>query len=250
MFCNVKRTKILYQQYFFSGRTIRSCSTSRYKPGLATDMLLQPRALSLKDRIMESPFHKKLEKGTLPIVCMRYFLEQDTQFLLKILSMLNSENGCFDESSRPIVSRLERGMLKDLLKMNSLKKAYDVKGSSQLESPFLDYINHLDRVINKKNKNIFIAGFMPCSWSFQEFMARKIEHDLSTHPYRLWLKDYGSKVCSQTLTDLMDEMNATGNTLSNKEKEMVKRIFIESLEYEVAIWKHCHEVGHRGSNLA
>ena len=192
----------------------------------------------------EHPFVKGLGDGTLPLEKFRFYMIQDTLYIVEFARAM--------AWTAPLLARVEDviAMLdaaKETFKIESmLKEQYfgqfgiDVEEAlrSQMAPTCMAYVDHLIRYTHGGSCAEALATILPCGWIYVEIghhftTGRTIPDD---HVYKSWLMTYAVPEFREMVNWWFSLLDEAAAGLTDAGKLHVQDIFLASCRYEWMFW--------------
>lgn len=197
------------------------------------------------------PFVKGIGDGTLDVDKFKYYMIQDYIYLLDYakvyaLGIVKADSEEVMQGFSSMVNSILNGEM-------SIHRSYMKRLGITLEEikntkaslDNISYTNYMLSVSHTGGLAEVSVSLLACMWSYLE-----IGRNLSKNPgatehefYGEWISGYISKdyeECTKWLIDLVDDL---GENISDKEKEKLIEIFINTSRYEYMFWEMSYNKG-------
>lgn len=192
------------------------------------------------------PFNTELKNGTLPIEKFKFYMEQDSLYLIDFARVLAFAAGKaenpehiiallkFAESAIVCESDLHNYYF-ETFKVNfkNLKK-------SKACSAYTDFLLH-----TAKNAPVveILAAVLPCFWYYRDLGLYIHENSHKNNPYIKWIETYSSEDfndATDRMIKLVDDVSADVDPNSSLGKRILL-LFKKSAEFEIEFWNDAYK---------
>ncbi len=197
------------------------------------------------------PFVKGIGDGTLEVDRFKYYMIQDYIYLLDYakvyaLGIVKADSEEVMHGFSSMVNNILNGEMSiHRSYMKRLLITQEEIKSTKASLDNISYTNYMLAVSQIGGLAEVSVSLLACMWSYLE-----IGRNLSKNPgatehefYGEWIRGYISKEyeeCTKWLIDLVDEL---GENISDKEKEKLIEIFINTSKYEYMFWEMSYNKG-------
>lgn len=197
------------------------------------------------------PFVQGIGDGTLEVDKFKYYMIQDYIYLLDYakvyaLGIVKADSEEVMQGFSSMVNNILNGEMSiHRSYMKRLGITQEEIRSTKTSLDNISYTNYMLAVSQIGGLAEVSVSLLACMWSYLE-----IGRNLSKNPgatkhefYGEWIRGYISKEyeeCTKWLVDLVDEL---GENISDKEKEKLIEIFINTSKYEYMFWEMSYNKG-------
>ncbi|HHJ09738.1 MAG TPA: thiaminase II [Bacteroidetes bacterium] len=186
-------------------------------------------------KILEHPFIKELGTGTLDINIFKYYIEQDSLYLVdyaRALSVLSAKSGNIE-----YILQFSQFAADTIIVERSLHDTYFKKYNLHLpreQNPacFM-YTRYLLSTCSLQNIETGVAALLPCFWVYREVSSHILNIAGKDNPFIDWIRAYSTGKFAAS-TDIMlqiTETIAAGASETVKNKMIEAFIMATRLEY-------------------
>ncbi len=201
-----------------------------------TDQVWQLTA-GIRAAIDALPFLQELRAGSLTNERFRYYLTQDSAYLLdygRALAAAAAQSSDSDdlvfwsEAARTAVM-VERSLHAD--------HGADLDGA-MMSPTCLAYTSYLTALTGRGDYPSLVAGLLPCFWVYQDVGARLAASvpDLESHPYRDWIAAYDDPVFAQATLQAKELVDRVAAASSPATTTRMSQAFVTATRYEWMFW--------------
>lgn len=183
--------------------------------------------------MVNHPFSRGLQNGTLNKKAFKHYLSQDILYLkddgkmMENLAKKAKENRKFFKQMSGEIVALEKVFEKRLLKKFGVKKA---KKKSKVIKKYTSYL-----LFNSLHEPFYvgIAAALPCFWLYSAVGLKIHKKSKTKNPYSPWIGFYKDKEVIKSVNDFINIVENVSLNLTKKEKSKMKKAFIKSSKYEL-----------------
>ena len=209
-----------------------------------TEQLKQAAAPILKAQL-EHPFVRGLADGTLAMEPFRYYMIQDTLYIVEYARAIVWAAALVPEAGRAM-AMLDSA--KETFEVEAaLKETYFGEFGVTLEETLRAetaptcqaYIDHLHRYTRNGTLTEALAAIIPCGWVYIEIgraltSGRTIPDD---HPYGSWLMTYTLPELVETVNWWFEMLEGAAAAVSDGERRAAGQVFQRACRYEWMFWE-------------
>jgi len=191
------------------------------------------------------PFVKGLADGTLDIDLFRFYMIQDTLYIVEYARTIALAATLITDVEE-VINMLETA--KETFKIETMLKTeyFDKLNITMKEAMQADltpttkaYVDHLMRYTRHGNLAEAMAAILPCGWIYVEIgrvftEGKKIEDN---HPYKSWLKTYAVPELRDMVNWWFDILDRAVEGMPAHMTDHVKDIFMKSCRFEWMFWE-------------
>lgn len=208
-------------------------------------------AKDLWNSYYEHPFVKGIGEGTLDVDKFKFYMIQDYIYLLDYakvyaLGVVKANTEEVMQGFSAMVNNILNGEMK--IHRSYMKRigitAEEVK-NTKASLTNISYTHYMLAVANNGTLAELTVSLLACMWSYLEIGRKlsKIPGSTEHEFYGEWIRGYISEEFrkdTQWVIDLVDELS---ENLSEREKERLKDIFINTSRYEYLFWDMAYNKG-------
>jgi len=208
---------------------------------------LREDAASIWDRILEHPFHKEMDDGTLPLEKFRFYAKQDYAYLIEFARCLGLAAAKAEdmETMRVFASLLEASLTVEIEMLEELCGRIGVSPIQMREAEpaptNVAYTRHLLHVAHSGTVGEIMAATLPCMWSYQE-IGERLEGGADHPIYSQW----GATYRSQEYADLVGMFKKLTDRFAEESgptvRDRMRSHFILSSRFEYMFWEMAHKM--------
>jgi thiaminase/transcriptional activator TenA len=193
----------------------------------------------------EHPFVKGLANGTLDRDAFRFYMIQDTLYIVEYARTVALAAVLIPDAEE-VISMLDTAketfQIEAMLKkqyFDSLDITMEEAMQAELTPTCKAYVDHLMHYTRHGNLAEAMAAILPCGWIYVEIgrfftEGKKIDEN---HPYKSWLETYAVPELKEMTDWWFDILNRAIEGLPSSMIEHVKDIFIKSCRFEWMFWE-------------
>ncbi len=195
------------------------------------------------DKVLEHPFVKELQDGTLSREVFQRFIVQDSLYLRdygQCLAMCGAladdrtESMFFCESSRRVVET-ERTMHTGILAALDIDAAH--LAAAQPSPTTTAYTNWERRACWGGKYHEAAGAVLPCFWFYADLGTHLIETGGSANPlYQGWIDNYSSEGFLASSQSALDVCARIGGELGERDRDAMIQAVVTSARYEWMFW--------------
>lgn len=192
--------------------------------------------------ILDHPFLKGLNDGSLPEPSFRFYVIQDALYLrdfARSLSMASARSPqdpwceMFAEHAKNALV-VERGLHEEFFKDWGLTQEA-VYGAPPAPTN-LAYTSYLLRVANASAFEELLGTLLPCYWIYWE-VGKLLEAKGSHNPlYQRWIETYASEDYATVVRQVLEVMDQVVSDLPESRKAPIRNHFLTTSRYEWMFW--------------
>ena len=200
---------------------------------------LRAEADQIWKRILDNPFLKEVQEGTLPLEKFRFYLAQDFLYLegfgrtvaLALAKAPDSRN--LELLSHRVMTPVERPLHQKLLALVGLTVS-EVEQSAHAPTN-LAYINHMVKTAALGGLGVTAAALLPCPWSYHEIGSRlePVEHPV----YSQWVSAYNEGLLEVSTAAWRGFLDQEAEEAGPRERQAMREAFLTSCRYEYMFWQ-------------
>jgi thiaminase/transcriptional activator TenA len=193
----------------------------------------------------DHPFVKGLAEGTLPIDKFRYYMIQDSLYIVDYARAMAWVAPLMKEV-KDIMAMLEaakqsfqiEAMLKEQY-FNQFGITMEEALKTELAPTCKAYIDHLIRFTRMGTLAEGMAAILPCGWIYIEIGYKfTTEKEISEdHPYKSWLMTYAVPEFRDMVNWWFDILDGAVKGYPEYELDHIEDIFLKSCRYEWMFWE-------------
>ena len=204
-------------------------------------------AQPLLEEQFSHPFVTGLADGSLPAELFKYYLIQDTLYIVdyaRAMAWLAPLMPSTQDMMSMLEATRESLMIETLLKEQYFDRfgiSQDEVKHSEMAPTCKAYVAYLFRHTRSGDLTAGLCALLPCNWIYieigQKFTERKAIPE--SNPYKSWLQTYTDPAFVTLVEwwfDLLDRQTKTSN---QRAKEKLETIFITSSRFEHRFWEMC-----------
>jgi thiaminase (transcriptional activator TenA) len=192
-------------------------------------------SLAVYAAILKHPFLTGLNDGRLLQERFRFYLEQDSLYLVafaEALSVLASKAPRVDW-----MSTLNQHAL-DCVKTE--KQLHDAilrgSASTQMAPTNYAYTNHLLATVHRKSFGEGLAALLPCYWIYWEVGKELKKRGSKNADYQKWIDQYADASYGKTVETVLGMMDTEAGVLSPAQRRACVDLFLTGSRYEYQFW--------------
>jgi thiaminase/transcriptional activator TenA len=193
----------------------------------------------------QHPFVQGLGDGTLPMDKFRYYMIQDSLYIVEYARAMTWVAPLLPDDNE-IVAMLDAA--KESFKIEFMMKEqyfkqFDIRMEDALRTELAPtckaYVDHLIRYTRTGTLAEGMAAILPCGWVYIEIgkkftEGREIPAD---HPYKAWLETYAIPEFQEMVNWWFAVLDKAVDEQPNRELKRIQDIFIKSCRYEWMFWE-------------
>ncbi|MDP6371086.1 MAG: thiaminase II [Vicinamibacterales bacterium] len=199
------------------------------------------------DAILEHPFLRGMQDGSLPLDTFTFYIVQDARYLgvfaeaLKAAATKAPDPAWARQLSADAQSSLaeERRLHEQVFSTHGMS---DVEAASIASAPSaVAYANHLLATAHTGSFEEAIAALLPCYWIYWE-VGKSLQAEGSPNAtYQAWIDAYVSPDYAEAVRAIVDMVNATSAGADVETRERMHERFRRSSRYEWMFWDAAYQ---------
>ncbi|WP_282630437.1 thiaminase II [Empedobacter sedimenti] len=196
--------------------------------------------------ILNMPFIKELENGTLPIEKFQFYMLQDAKYLEHFGRVL-AAIGAKSVDNQQAIDFFEFGK-NALIVERALHESYfqdfgltqNVK--IEIEPVCHHYSHFLKSTVAFDPIEVALAAVLPCFWIYKEVGDEIIKNQSKeNNPYQKWIETYSGDEFGEGVKKAKDYINKAAEETTDKIKDQMLEAFVKASELEYQFWKAAYE---------
>jgi thiaminase/transcriptional activator TenA len=193
----------------------------------------------------EHPFVKGLADGTLDLDLFRYYMIQDTLYIVeyaRTIALAATLIPEVDEVINMLETAKETFQIEAMLKKQYFEQ-FDISMEEAMQAELAPtckaYVDHLMRHTRHGSLAEAMAAILPCGWIYVEIGRMFTEGKTldNKHPYKSWLETYAVPELRDMVNWWFAILDSAVEGLSKKTTAQVQEIFIKSCRFEWMFWE-------------
>ena len=206
--------------------------------------LLKGSAGQILEAQFNHPFVKGLGDGSLPMDRFRYYMIQDSLYIVeyaRALAWVAPLIPDVNEAMRMLDSAKETFMVEAQLKEQYFEKFGVTMEDALRAEPAPTckaYVDHLLRYTRNGTLAEGMAAVIPCGWIYVE-IGRALTSGPEIpdhHPYKTWLMTYALPELRETVDWWFDLLDQAAARIPESERNEIEEVFLKSCRYEWMFW--------------
>jgi thiaminase/transcriptional activator TenA len=190
------------------------------------------------------PFVKSLADGTLDIDIFRFYMIQDTLYIVeyaRTIALAATLMPDVNEVINMLDTAKETFKIEAMLKeeyFDRLNISMHEALQAELSPTCKSYVDHLIRYTRHGNLSEAMAAILPCGWVYVEIGRVFTEGQTidENHPYKSWLDTYAVPELRDMVNWWFDILDRAVDGLPEHMTDHVKDVFLKSCRYEWMFW--------------
>jgi len=188
--------------------------------------------------IIEHPFNKELEKGTLEKEKFQFYVSQDIVYIgeySRALAVLASK-APDHKGVREFISFAKEGLDIERALHAELTKTFRVTKASEIALSTESYANFLLSTSTFRNFSEGVSALLPCFWVYNEVAVNIFKNAEKNNPYNSWIQTYSGAEFDETTNRMKEIVAELSEEANKKERKKMKESFMRSAKYEWYFW--------------
>jgi thiaminase/transcriptional activator TenA len=188
--------------------------------------------------IIQHPFNKELENGTLEQDKFQFYVSQDIVYIgeySRALAVLASK-APDHEGVREFINFAKEGLDIERELHEELSKTFRVKKASEIALSTESYASFLLSTTAFKDFTEGVSALLPCFWVYNQVAINIYKNSKEDNPYNPWIQTYSGAEFDETTKRMKEIVSELSEEASEKEKRKMKESFIRSTKYEWYFW--------------
>lgn len=192
--------------------------------------------------ILEHPFLREMQDGTLGREVFAAYLIQDAHYLNTFARALHvmADKAPRAEWARRLRADADASLAEERRLHDRLLKAYgvdaDAVAAMEPSADAFAYANYLVATAHDRPFGEAVAALMPCYWIYWEVGKALVGRGSPDPVYRAWITAYASPGYGDSVMSYLDIANAVAAAASVTEREAMKSHFRRASRYEWMFW--------------
>ena len=198
--------------------------------------------LPLHQTILNMPFNRELQAGTLAEARFKHYMIQDAHYLegfARALSLASSKGHRADH-----IVQFAAAAQTAILVERSLHQEYFVHFGVSAEafatsepSPVCDhYVSYLLRVAALEPFEVVLAALLPCFWVYREVGKHIHQHASTPNPFQAWIDTYAGAEFEQAVQRVIAVVDEVATQASARTIAAMHQAFTRATQLEWMFW--------------
>ncbi|UOF93778.1 MAG: thiaminase II [Bordetella sp.] len=204
------------------------------------------RNIQLFETMCNMPFNKELANGRLRQETFKYYILQDSHYLIS-LSRTLAIVAAKAENTDEIVQFLEASKSAILLEyslhkifLKELKINENEVSDIPISSACHHYSHFLISTAFSASYPIIIAALLPCFWIYSEIGLHIYKNAKKTNPYMKWIKTYAGKEFQLIVKFIIQIIDKIGKNCDKSTINQMHAAYNDSMKLEWIFWNSAY----------
>ena len=197
---------------------------------------------NIYDAILDHPFLREMQDGSLDREIFGAYLVQDAHFLRGFAQALRitASKAPKSEWAQFLQKDADAALIEELHLHDSVLGTYEISpeevAQTELSPAAFAYVNYLLTTAHERPFSEAIAALLPCYWLYWEIGKALAEHGSPEPAYQQWIDTYASQSYGSTVTTILAIANETANQADSKMRLAMRKRFHLGSRYEWMFW--------------
>jgi len=197
---------------------------------------------NIYDAILNHPFLKEMQDGSLDREIFGAYLVQDAHFLRGFAQALRitASKAPKSEWAQFLQKDADTAMTEERRLHDSVLGTYGISSEevaqTELSPAAFAYVNYLLTTAHERPFSEAIAALLPCYWLYWEIGKALAEHGSPEPTYQQWIDTYSSKSYGSTVETILAMTDETANQEDQKTRLAMQKHFSLGSRYEWMFW--------------
>lgn len=202
----------------------------------------------LMDKILDLPFNRELAAGTLNAERFRFYVIQDSLYLIsysRALSLAAARAPDANAMLRFAKSAQEAIEVERILHAGFLEQfgVSDEDLGNATKSPTCEaYTNFILSTATTQSYEELVTAVLPCFWIYWHVGTTIARDAAADNPYAPWIKTYSDEAFASAVKAVIRVTDEAADAASPVLRERMRAIFIRSSVYEWMFWDSAHKM--------
>ena len=192
----------------------------------------------LYDKIISHPFNVELAQGTLDVAKFKYYVQQDSLYLLDYSRALALVGAKAPTSNRvnDFLAFAKDGMWVEEQLHQTFFKQFSITPAEDKQPGCFAYTNFLLAECAAKPYEVGVASLLPCFWIYREVGMNIVTKSVPNNPFQDWINTYSGDEFRISVTKAIEIVDEAADSASTKMKEEMTKSFMTSTKLEWIFW--------------
>ncbi|MBW2962841.1 thiaminase II [Mesonia aestuariivivens] len=196
-------------------------------------------------KIIEMPFIKELQNGTLPMEKFQFYMGQDSFYLenfSRSLALIGARAESIDHAL-DFIRFAEGGIVVEKALHDSYFQEFGLTDRGNIEPTTHHYLNFLKSSAALDQVEVAMAAVLPCFWIYKEvgdyIYANKINEN---NPYQKWIDTYAGEEFEESVVKAIEICDAVAEKSTEAQQEKMTQAFIAATKLEYMFWESAYQL--------
>ena len=195
--------------------------------------------------IIEMPFIKELQNGTLPLEKFQFYMGQDSFYLenfARSLALIGARAERIDHAL-DYIRFAEGAIVVEKALHDSYFQEFGLENRGKIEPTTHHYINFLKSTAALDQVEIAMAAVLPCFWIYQEVGDYIYKNQLAEkNPYQKWIDTYAGEEFGELVTKAKKICDVVAENCTATQQKRMTQAFIAGSRLEFMFWNSAYQL--------
>lgn len=195
-------------------------------------------------KILALPFNVELMKGTLQEEKFKFYIQQDSLYLVdygKALAIMGSK-AYHAEDTLQFLKFAQDAFLVERALHEAYFKDYNIQPAEEKSPACFLYTNFLLAEASLKNHEVGVAALLPCFWIYWKVGLHIYENAAQNNPYQNWIETYAGEDFTEATRKAIAMTDDLADKAGEKVRQQMKESFIWSSKLEYMFWESAYRL--------
>lgn len=206
------------------------------------------RNLALYEAILDLPFNRELEEGSLSEERFKHYMIQDAHYLegfARALALAAARGRSADdvvhfaEAAKTAIV-VERSLHADFFKLFGVSE--EDFASTRVSPACEHYVSWLLRVTALESEATGLAALLPCFWIYREVGKHIHARAAKGNRYQAWIDTYSGEEFARAVDEVISVVDEVAEEASEKERKAMHNAFTRATELEWLFWDSAYRL--------
>lgn len=198
-------------------------------------------------KIIEMPFIKELQNGTLPLEKFQFYMGQDSYYLenfARSLALIGARAERIDHAL-DFIRFAEGAIVVEKALHDSYFQEFGLANRENIEPTTHHYINFLKSTSALDQIEVAMAAVLPCFWIYQEVGDYIYKNQLNeNNPYQKWIDTYAGEEFETLVMKAKEICDLVAENCTEFQQRKMTEAFIAASRLEFMFWDSAYRLKH------
>ena len=194
--------------------------------------------------IIDHPFNRELETGTLPVEKFKFYIQQDALYLVdfsRALAIVGSK-ARLPGRILDFLEFAKNGLVVERALHEEYFQRFDVAPNVEQAPGCFAYTNYLVATASHRSFEEAVAALLPCFWIYREVGMHILGQSVLENPYRLWVDTYAGEEFAAAVRRAIDITDDVAEEATQEARQRMTEAFVLSSRLEWMFWDSAYRM--------
>lgn len=196
-------------------------------------------------KIIEMPFIKELQNGTLPLEKFQFYMGQDSFYLenfARSLALIGARAEHIDHAL-DFIRFAEGAIVVEKALHDSYFQEFGLANRGNIEPTTHHYINFLKSTSALDQVEVAMAAVLPCFWIYQEVGDYIYNNQLKeNNPYQKWIDTYAGEEFETLVIKAKEICDLVAENCTETQQQKMTDAFVAASRLEFMFWDSAYRL--------